>query len=265
MIDSHCHLDAAEFDNDRDKVLAQALAAGVTKIINPAVCVENFNSVRQLSKHSLALQLLGQSSVVHYALGIHPIYVMQARYSDIELLRQAVAASLSDPCFVGIGEIGLDGFEPNIDRERQHWFFVEQLKVARDFELPVIMHVRHAVDSVLKQLRIFKPRSGIAHAFNGSEQQASQLIACQMALGFGGAMTFTRALQIRRLAAALPIDSLVLETDSPDISPCWVHPERNSPDQVPQIASVLAQLRDVPVSVIESATNATVNRVLNWQ
>ena len=262
MIDSHCHLDAPEFNGDIDTVLAQAAQAGISHLVNPAVAVGNFQAVKALSKHGAVLHKNDLSPAIYYALGIHPLFVMKARDQDIDVLRKAVLDSLEDPFFLGIGEIGLDGFDPSIDRSRQEWFFIEQLKVAADFNLPVIMHVRHAVDSVLKQLRVYKPRSGIAHAFNGSRQQALQLITCNMALGFGGAMTFTRALQIRRLAVALPLEAIVLETDSPDIAPSWVHAGRNSPSHLLAIGAVMAQLRDIPVSTLELVTDANVRRVL---
>jgi TatD DNase family protein len=262
MIDSHCHLDAAEFDVDRDEVLLKAGGVGVRCIVNPAVEVGNFATVASLSASTLPQAGLGQKPYVFYALGIHPIYVQRAKPSDVDFLRKAVALAMSDPLFIGIGEIGLDGFVPGLDQEAQNHFFIEQLKIAKEFDLPVIMHVRKAQDGVLKQLRRFKPSSAIAHAFNGSEQQAKTFIDLNCVLGFGGAMTFTRALQIRRLAQALPLEALAVETDSPDISPAWLHPKRNEPMQVMQIANTLASLRDVSSSLIHTQTDANIARVL---
>ncbi len=262
MIDSHCHLDAAEFDVDRDAVLLRARAAGVHGIVNPAVEVSNFASVASLSATTLPQAQSGQKPYVFYALGIHPIFVHKAQVSDIDLLRTAVVQAMADPLFIGIGEIGLDGFVPGLDQETQNYFFVEQLKIAKEFDLPVIMHVRKAQDGILKQLRRFKPVSAIAHAFNGSEQQAKTFIELNCVLGFGGAMTFTRALQIRRLAQALPLEALVVETDSPDISPAWLHPKRNEPMEVVQIADTLAALRDVSPVLIHIQTDANIARVL---
>jgi TatD DNase family protein len=177
-------------------------------------------------------------------------------------LRAAVARSIDDPRLVGIGEIGLDHFVPGLDRARQERFFVEQLRIARDFELPVIMHVRRAQDTVLKHLRRLRPRSGIAHAFNGSVQQAATFIDLGCVLGFGGAMTFTRALQIRRLAAAFASDAYVLETDAPDIAPSWINHQRNAPQQMPAIAQVFAALRDEPIESVLATTGANAMRVL---
>jgi TatD DNase family protein len=262
MIDSHCHLDAAEFDVDRDAVLLRAYAAGVRSVVNPAVEVGNFAALASLSARTLPQAKSGQKPYVFYALGIHPIFIHKAKVSDIDLLRTAVMQALADPLFIGVGEIGLDGFVPGLDQETQTYFFVEQLKIAKEFDLPVIMHVRKAQDSILKQLRRFKPVSAIAHAFNGSEQQAKMFIELNCVLGFGGAMTFTRALQIRRLAQALPLEAIVVETDSPDISPSWLHPKRNEPMEVMQIADSLAGLRDVSLEVIKTQTNANVARIL---
>jgi TatD DNase family protein len=253
LVDTHCHLDAAEFDADRDAVVARALAEGVGRIVVPAVGVFNFPSVAALAR---------RHPCVRYALGIHPLFVDRAEEADLLRLREAVAAALHDPAFVGVGEIGLDHFVPGLDRARQERFLVEQLRIARDFDLPVILHVRRAQDAVLKQLRRLRPRGGIAHAFNGSAQQARVFAELGFALGFGGAMTWTRALQIRRLAAALPLDAYVLETDAPDIPPEWLHRGRNAPGELAAIARVFAELRGETPDAIGVATGDTARRVL---
>jgi TatD DNase family protein len=256
-IDTHCHLDAAEFDDDRPAVAQTALAAGVRRIVIPAIAVENFAAVRDLA-HSFD----GGT----YALGIHPLFVRHAAEEDLDRLREAARAALSDPRFVAIGEIGLDFFVKEIAegaaRERQERFYAEQLKIARDLDLPVLLHVRRSQDIVLKYLRRIDVASGIAHAFNGSFQQAEGFAARGFALGFGGAMTFTRAHQIRRLAVGMPLEHLVLETDSPDISPAWLHPTRNEPREVPRIGHCLAELRGLPPDEIAHATAANAARVL---
>ena len=257
LIDSHCHLDAAEFLGDAAGVAQQAAGEGVAWIVIPAVEVANFNTVA-----TLAATLPN----CVYALGIHPMYVPKAAYGDLDLLRERVTASLDDPRFIGIGEIGLDFFIPELAagelRDKQEFFYAEQLKIARDFKLPVILHVRRSQDVLLKYLRRIKVSGGIAHAFNGSEQQAKAFIDLGFVLGFGGAMTFTRALQIRRLAASLPLDVIALETDSPDIAPSWLHPGVNTPAQLPRIAAVLAELRGQPLADIALQTSQNVARVL---
>ncbi|KQQ86346.1 TatD family hydrolase [Massilia sp. Leaf139] len=247
-IDTHCHLDAHEFGADALGVAARAAQAGVSMIVIPAVERANFGVVDSLA-HA--------APNASYALGIHPIYVPGARDEDLAALRAAVEAAMGDPRFVAIGEIGLDFFIPMLCepalREKQERFFREQLRIARDFGLPVLTHVRRSQDQVLKHLRQVTPPGGIAHAFNGSEQQAATFIKLGMHLGFGGAMTFTRALQIRRLAAGLPLDRIVLETDAPDISPSWIHPARNSPEQLPAIGAALAGLRGIEVAEVAAA------------
>lgn len=253
LIDTHCHLDAAEFDVDRDEVVRRTLAAGVSCMVVPAVEVGNFDAVAQLA---------ARHDCVRYALGIHPLYVDQARDDDLLLLREAVARALEDKRFVAIGEIGLDHFVPDTDRERQAHFFIEQLRIACEFELPVILHVRKAQDAVLKQLRRFSPKGGIAHAFNGSAQQAAQFVERGFALGFGGAMSFERALQIRRLATSLAPEALVLETDAPDIAPAWLHRTRNAPTELPAIAGVLAALRQESLESVIAFTGENARRVL---
>ncbi|MGJ9416237.1 TatD family hydrolase [Massilia sp. CMS3.1] len=247
-IDTHCHLDAHEFGADALGIAARAEGAGVSMIVIPAVERGNFDAVARLA-HT--------APNASYALGIHPICVPQARDEDLVLLRAAVEAAMSDPRFVAIGEIGLDFFIPSLCepamREKQERFFREQLRIARDFGLPVLTHVRRSQDQVLKHLRQVTPPGGIAHAFNGSEQQANTFIKLGMHLGFGGAMTFTRALQIRRLASSLPLDRIVLETDAPDISPSWIHPARNSPEQLPAIGAALAVLRGLDTAEVSAA------------
>lgn len=257
LIDSHCHLDAAEFGVDSDSIAQAAAQAGVRWIVIPAVEVANFDAV---------MKLAATLPNCVYALGIHPMYVPQAREADLSLLRQRVQTAKNDPRFVGIGEIGLDFFIPELAegelREKQEFFYAEQLKIARDAELPVILHVRRSQDTLLKYLRRIKVSGGIAHAFNGSEQQAQAFLDLGFVLGIGGAMTFTRALQIRRLASSLPLDAIVLETDAPDISPAWLHPGVNTPAQISRIAAVLAELRGQPLAEIASQTSQNVARVL---
>ncbi|HVL77191.1 MAG TPA: TatD family hydrolase [Noviherbaspirillum sp.] len=250
-IDTHCHLDASEFEGEFAEVAARAAIQGVRQIVIPAVGVVNFDAVRRLA---------AENPNCSYALGIHPIFVPQANDDDLDRLRAAVQAAMDDPRFVAVGEIGLDFFIPGLAqgpmREKQERFYSEQLKIARDFGLPVLLHVRRSQDIILKYLRRTEVRKGIAHAFNGSFQQAEEFIRLGFKLGFGGAMTFPRALQIRRLAGQLPLDALVLETDAPDIPPAWIHPGRNSPEQLPRIGAVLAELRGSDAGRIAEATTA---------
>lgn len=266
MIDTHCHLDASEFDADRDAVIARAGNAGVRTIIVPAIDRANWESVRELAdagrQRGRAESPAADSPALYFALGIHPLMVERSSDADLVALREAVALAKPSPRFIGIGEVGLDHFVEGLDRERQLRFFVEQLQIARDFDLPVIMHVRKAVDTVARELRRLRPKSGIAHAFNGSAQQASVMIGLDIALGFGGASTFTRARNLRRLVSTLPIEALVLETDSPDIAPEWCASGRNEPGELPRIAQVIAQLRGIGIEHLARATTRNAQRVL---
>ena len=254
LIDTHCHLDAAEFDADRDATIASCRAGGVAAIVVPAVAVANFPAVRTLAA---ANQGIG------YALGIHPMYVDRAADDDLARLRAAVEAARDDPRLLAIGEIGLDYFVPGLDRERQLRFLAAQLRLAAEFELPVLLHVRRSQDHLLRELRRIRVPGGIAHAFNGSAQQAGAFLDLGFALGFGGAMTFERASRIRALAADLPLESHVLETDSPDMAPAWLAGgARNSPKELPAIAAVFARLRGISVAAATGATGANALRVL---
>lgn len=249
-IDTHCHLDAHEFGGRSLALAAEAQERGVGMVVIPAVERANFTVVRELAH---------QAPNACYALGIHPIYVPHATEEDLAAMRTAVGQAMADPRFVAIGEIGLDFFipmlcEPDM-RDKQVFFLREQLRIARDFGLPVLCHVRKSQDQVLKHARQIAPAGGIAHAFNGSFQQAQAYIDAGFKLGFGGNLTFTRALQIRRLAAELPLSSIVVETDAPDIAPSWLHPGVNTPAQAAGIGEALAGLRgDAPGCVAKATT-----------
>lgn len=270
-IDTHCHLDAAEFVPDRAEVRAQARANGVVHCVIPAVQRSNFDTVRELA------HLTGDS----YCLGIHPLYVKSATEDDLQLLAAQLAALRDDPRLVAVGEIGLDYFVPELRTgplaERQEHFYREQLKLARQFGLPVVLHVRRSADRLLKHLRDLGRTgpawSGIAHAFNGSDAQAQAFLKLGFKLGFGGALTYERALQLRRLAQSLPLEAMVLETDAPDIPPHWIYATaqdrlagaaqgRNTPGELPRMAAVLAQLRGMPLDTLARATTGNACQAL---
>lgn len=256
LIDTHCHLDAPEFNSDRDQEVVAAQQTGIHQIVIPAVTRENFQTVIDLAHRHARCSM---------ALGIHPMFVDHAHPSDLVLLKQLIEQQLAHekPKLVAVGEIGLDFFVTQQNRETQEYFFIEQLKIAQTFELPVILHVRRAVDDVLKQLRRYPVTGGIAHAFNGSPQQAEAFIKLGFKLGFGGAMTYTRALKIRELAKNLPLEAIVLETDSPDIPPEWIGTKgRNSPKELLKIAQVFAELRGVEVAQIIENTGKNALQIL---
>lgn len=263
-IDTHCHLDAPELGADHALALdlrQRAATLGVGLCVIPAVQRANFDTVRQLAHRT------GDA----YALGIHPLCVPQATEADLEALDAALGAHSDDPRLVAVGEIGLDFFVPALCtpgmRERQAFFYRAQLRLARTHALPVIVHVRRSADQLLKHLRELPTDGGIAHAFNGSEQQAQAFLELGFKLGFGGAVTFEPARQLRRLAAGLPLSALVLETDAPDIPPQWLYAtaaERaagqaqglNSPAELPRIGEVVAGLRSMATDALMQATTA---------
>lgn len=272
-IDTHCHLDAPEFAADVAAVRTRARERGVAYCVLPAVQVRDFERVRALAHQ------FGDS----YALGIHPLYVQDAVDEDLARLDAALAQHRDDPRLVAVGEIGLDYFVPALCepplRARQEYFYGEQLKIARKHGLPVILHVRRSADRLLKGLRAVANGaapgtgagghrwSGIAHAFNGSLQQAQAFIDLGFKLGFGGALSYERASHLRKLATELPLEAIVLETDAPDMPPHWLYttaeerargvPQgRNEPGELPRIAQVLAELRGVEASALLRLTCA---------
>ncbi|MDQ1313956.1 MAG: TatD DNase family protein [Pseudomonadota bacterium] len=247
FIDTHCHLDAAEFDADRDAVYAAAVAGGVTTLVIPAVSRDNLAAVAATCERYPGCLP---------AWGLHPMYVDVHRPEHLADLRARTEAQRP----IAIGEIGLDLFV-DLDYAAQEFFFVEQLKIAREFDLPVLLHCRRANDQLLKHLRRIRVRGGIAHAFNGSPQQADEFIKLGFKLGFGGAFTWPRANNLRRLAVDLPLEAIVLETDSPDIPPAWVGGGRNSPAELPRIAETLADLRAATLAHVAEQTRRNAEQV----
>lgn len=263
VIDTHCHMDARELAHDVDAVRLLARQRGVAQLVIPAVDVHNFGAVQALARRH------GDG----YGLGIHPMCTPGAGARDLETLAQWLEQAKDDPHLVAVGEIGLDFFIPGLDAAHQEQLFTAQLKLARRFGLPVLLHVRRSADRVLKGVRAVPGLTGIAHAFNGSLQQAEAFIALGFKLGFGGGMTHERALQLRRLARDLPLASIVLETDTPDIAPHWLYrtaaeradgsPQgRNTPAELPRIAQALADLRGAPLADLARQTTANALQVM---
>jgi TatD DNase family protein len=269
-IDTHSHLDAPEFKRNgllAHDLIAQSAIKNVAINVIPAVEKSNFDAVRELAHtHAQA-----------YGLGIHPMYVPQSHEDDLKYLDAQLAQYRDDPRLVAVGEIGLDFFVPELCtpemREKQTLFYRAQLKLAKQHGLPVILHVRKSADGLLKALREIGSLGGIAHAFNGSAQQAMQFVEMGFCLGFGGTVTYERSLQIRALAKSLPREAIVMETDAPDIPPQWIYAtaeERaagtpqgiNSPLELPRIGAVLAELRGDGAAAWAAQTTQNALRVL---
>ncbi|GAB1394927.1 TatD family hydrolase [Rhodocyclaceae bacterium] len=251
LIDTHCHLDAVEFDDDRDAVFqAVKVGAGRTALmVIPAVERANFGAIASICR---------EYSGCVPAYGIHPMYVDQARPDDLTALRETLQR---EPA-VAIGEIGLDRHVEPRDDARQMFYFTEQIKLAGELGLPVLLHVRRAIDPILQVLRQYQVPGGIAHAFNGSREQAEAFIKLGFKLGFGGAMTYPGSKRIRELASSLPLESIVLETDAPDIPPAWKSGGRNTPADLLPIAETLAELRALSLAELAAATSHNALAVL---
>jgi len=262
-IDTHCHLDAPEFGAAAQAQRALAATNGVVHCVLPSICVDNFDAVRTLA----------HANADSYCLGITPMNVPYAAEDALSRLATALRQHHDDPRLVAVGEIGLDFFIPALCkspmRERQHDFFMAQLKLAREYALPVVAHSRRSVDQILCALReVGGPNGrwhGVIHAFNGSFQQALALIGLGLKLGFGGAATYERAKQLRSLVCGLPLEAIVLETDAPDMPPRWLYKSAeqraagapqgiNSPAEVPRIGTELAALRGISVEAFAAAT-----------
>jgi len=250
LIDTHCHLDVAAFDADRRQVLDRARQQGVRRMVIPAVDAGHWDGLIQLCQSEQAL---------YPALGLHPVYLQAHMRADIEALEPEIEKWRP----VAVGEIGLDYFVRELDREKQQDLFEAQLEVARNAGLPVILHVRKAHDQVLSTLRRIRVSGGTAHAFNGSLQQARQYIDMGFKLGFGGMLTYQRSKRIRRLAEELPVDAIVLETDAPDMVVADHRGERNSPEYLPDCLRALAEVRNEDADFLARQTTLNACRVFS--
>lgn len=241
LIDTHCHFDEPDFDADRTHLTQQMLALGVTDLVFPAVTAEHWRRL-----HTLCLQ----SPHFHASYGLHPVYLPQHQPHHVTTLRTWLATGRA----VAIGECGLDFFLPGLDVTQQENLFIEHLKLAQEFSLPLIIHARRSVDAIIHCLRRFSGVSGVIHSFAGSLQQAEQLIRLGFYLGVGGTCTYPRAQRLRSLLATLPLEQLVLETDAPDQPDSLWRGQRNDPTRLPIIAATLAELRGESLAHIAEVT-----------
>lgn len=250
LIDTHCHLDDIQFEPDREQVLARCAREGIRRIVVPGVEAAGWDNL---------INLCHSHAGLYPALGMHPMYLDCHRPEHLDQLLQQVEEYRP----VAIGEIGLDFYIDGPDEENQEELFYSQLDIARQTQLPVLIHCRKAHDRILKALREKQVCGGIAHAFNGSQQQAHQYIDLDFKLGFGGTLTYARSSKLRKLAASLPLDAIVLETDAPDMTVASHRGERNSPEYLPECLAALADIRDDDPAFLAWQTTANAEAVLN--
>ena len=248
LIDSHCHLDAAEFDADRAQVIARARHAGVTRQVVPAVDAAEWPKLRDICAADAGL---------HAAYGLHPMYLAAHRDEHLSQLREWIEREQP----VAVGECGLDYFVEGLDRDLQHHYFENQLQLAREYDLPVIVHARRAVDDVIAAVRRIGSLRGVVHSYSGSEEQARQLWKSGVLLGLGGPVTYDRANRLRRLAATMPIEYLLLETDAPDQPDAGIRGQRNEPARLATVCDVIAGLRGIAADELAAATSANAERL----
>ncbi|HEC18378.1 MAG TPA: TatD family deoxyribonuclease [Gammaproteobacteria bacterium] len=251
LIDTHAHLDLPVFDEDRAAILAHCQKLGITRIVVPGIQTGSWPRLREVCAAHPGL---------YPAYGLHPVYLAQHGADDVTSL----ASTILQHRPIAVGEIGLDFYLPELDRQRQQALFDAQLAVAAEARLPVLLHVRKAHDAVLHALRKTPVAGGICHAFNGSLQQAEQYLALGFKLGFGGMLTYERARRLHRLAQQLPLEAMVLETDAPDMTVASHHGERNSPEYLPECLQALATLRDEDPAVVAAQTTANAETVLDF-
>ncbi|WP_115539976.1 TatD family hydrolase [Xanthomonas campestris] len=248
LIDSHCHLDAGEFDADRATVIARAQAAGVMQQVVPAITAASWPGLREACALAPGL---------HPAYGLHPIFLDQHRPEHLELLAEWIARER--PC--AIGECGLDFFLDGLDAQTQRHYFDGQLQLAKRFDLPLIVHARRAVEEVIARIKAVGGIRGVVHSFAGSPEQAQQLWKLDFMIGLGGPVTYPRANRLRGLAAQMPLRHLLLETDAPDQPDAEIRGQRNEPARLRTVLDCIAQLRGEPAEAIAAQTSANARRL----
>lgn len=242
LIDSHCHLDASEFDGDRDHVVERARAAGVLHQVVPATHADAWPGLRDVCAAAPGL---------HAAYGLHPTFLVHHRPEHLDAL--AVWIARERP--VAIGECGLDHFVEGLDPAAQRHYFEGQLELAQAHDLPVIVHARRAVEETIALLRRFRGLRGVVHSFGGSPEQAQQLWKIGFLIGLGGPLTYDRARRLHRVAAAVPIEQLLLETDAPDQPDSDHRGQRNEPARLVRIRDVVARLRGISPEAVAAQTS----------
>lgn len=256
LIDTHTHLDFPDFDADRAALLDQAQAVGVERLVVLGVERGNWQRVWDGVKADPRL---------YAALGLHPVYLDSHRPEHLAQLREWLERLAGDPQLCAVGEFGLDYYLPELDRERQQSLFEAQLQVAADFQLPALLHVRRSHAPVTATLKRFKlKRAGIIHAFSGSREEAREYLKLGFKLGLGGAATWPQALRLRKVIAELPLDAVVLETDSPDMAPVMYPAQRNSPLHLPDICAALAQIMGCTAEALAQASSANACELFGW-
>ncbi len=256
LIDSHTHLDFPDFDEDRQALLAQSRALGVKRMVVLGVYQRNWQRVWDLVQSDPDL---------HAAFGLHPVYVDEHRPADLIELADWLTRLAGHRQLCAVGEIGLDYFLEDLDRERQQALFEAQLQLAADFQLPALLHVRRSHAAVIATLKRFRlKRAGIIHAFAGSQEEAREYLKLGFKLGLGGAATWPQALRMHKVIAGLPLESVVLETDSPDMAPAMYPGQRNSPAHLPAICTALAQIMAISPERLAAASTANACALFNW-
>ena len=248
LIDSHCHLDDARFDRDRKATLARARKIGIGAFILPAISAAYWPRLQSIASPTAGL---------YPAYGLHPMFLSEHRPEHLDTL--AIWLARERP--VAVGECGLDFFVSDLDPGAQIECLLAQLRLAREFDLPVILHARRALDEVMRLLRLFPGLRGVVHSFSGSLQQAEQLFKMGYCIGLGGPLTFARAKRLRRVATELPLEALLLESDAPDQSGVSHRGQRNEPAFLAEVLETLAELRITDTNTIATATSSNARRL----
>jgi TatD DNase family protein len=250
LIDSHCHLDDDRLDDRRDEVVAEAVAVGVTRMIVPATTANRWEKLKSVCERHDGL---------HAAYGLHPMFIEQHQAIHLRELDEWLERETA----VAVGECGLDFFDTRVDEKWQKQLFQEQLQLADNHRLPVIVHARKAMDEVISLLRRQGRQGGVIHSFAGSEQQARQLYDLGFKLGISATLGFERARKLRGVVAAMPLDALLLESDAPDQPGASHRGQLNQPAYIVEHLQTMAELRQMEVADLAAALTRNTESLFN--
>lgn len=248
LIDSHCHLDLADFSADLPETLQRAQHAGVSDFIVPAITAKGWPNLAELAVAHPGF---------HPAYGLHPVFLAEHQESQLAALPDWLAR----PECVAVGECGLDFFESHLDVTHQERIFIEHIRLAKQLHKPLIIHARKATERVMQLLKQYGPVRGVIHSYSGSLEQARLLIGMGFLLGIGGALTYPRSTRLRALVQDIPLQYLLLETDAPDQPMFGAQGRRNEPAQLIHVAQALAEARGISASLVAEQTSANARQL----
>lgn len=248
IIDSHCHLDFKIFNADREQVIERANQAGVSKIIIPGVLQKTWSDIKICCETYPHL---------YPCYGLHPYFIDQHKETDLEQLRYWIETNHP----IAIGECGLDFYLKDLNRDKQTFYFEQQLEIALEFKLPVVIHARKSTEAVINAIKKRPGLTGMIHSYSGSYEQAIKLIELNFYLSFGGSITYEKSTRLRKVVKSLPLENLLVETDSPDQPVSNASSLRNEPAFISEVIKGIAELHNTTEQAVAEITSKNTKKL----